>query len=485
MERTNWKTQSFDPKKLQLDPQNPRIEVEKKASPEQIRLKLLELEDVLDLARGIERNKGLFYGERIIVVEEGGKTVVLEGNRRVTACQMLLSPALVPKDFKSRFPKASEQTKNSIRLVAADVSPSRAAAEPILTKRHTEQSTKPWSPVAKMRRAVRLLDSHSDEEVAQLLGTSVGQVRKLIRPYRLLKLALGLTVWTSEERRALEDEKLKITPYTRLFTLAATKYALRAHFDENQNIVSGLAPERFRKELERIVRDFLMPNLANAGKPMRDTRTDANEYFTELIAENKSQGWKSSDVKVGVFNLEAGGSRSNQYPTPPAAKPSTKPQGPAPGTSTQPQTPKASVFFENLQCHIQDDILLKLSEELRNVKHTKMPVAASLLLRAMFESALVYRIRKFKRWDDLMQKQIKQPGRDPSLADLISFASEHANGVFAEKNMCKTLSSGTTNSAKNYLDSMTHMKFQEADPRTLESVANNIRTIIQHILNGN
>lgn len=216
MERTNWKTQSFDPKKLQLDPQNPRIEVEKKASPEQIRLKLLELEDVLDLARGIERNKGLFYGERIIVVEEGGKTVVLEGNRRVTACQMLLSPALVPKDFKSRFPKASEQTKNSIRLVAADVSPSRAAAEPILTKRHTEQSTKPWSPVAKMRRAVRLLDSHSDEEVAQLLGTSVGQVRKLIRPYRLLKLALGLTVWTSEERRALEDEKLKITPYTRL-----------------------------------------------------------------------------------------------------------------------------------------------------------------------------------------------------------------------------------------------------------------------------
>ena len=79
----------------------------------------------------------------------------------------------------------------------------------------------------------------------------------------------------------------------------------------------------------------------------------------------------------------------------------------------------------------------------------------------------------------------KQPGRDPGLSDLITFASVHANGVFLEQNMCKTLAAGTTKSAKIYLDSMTHMKFQEADPLTLASVANNIRAIIQYILNGN
>ena len=68
-----------------------------------------------------------------------------------------------------------------------------------------------------------------------------------------------------------------------------------------------------------------------------------------------------------------------------------------------------------------------------------------------------------------------QPSDPPNLS----------NGVFVEQNMCKTLASGTTKSAKNYLDSMTHMKFQEADPPTLASVANNIRAIIQYILNGN
>lgn len=485
MAQAQWKTQSFEPKKLQLDPQNPRIEVEKNATQEQIRLKLLELEDVLDLARGIERNKGLFYGERIIVVEEAGKAVVLEGNRRVAACQMLLSPALVPEHFKSRFPKASTETKAAIRIISADVSPSRAVAEPILTKRHTEQSAKPWSPVAKMRRAVRLLDTHSVEEVAQLLGTSIGQVRKLIRPYRLLKLALSLTVWTPDERRVLEDEKLKTNPYTRLFTLAATKEALRAHFDDDQKIVSGLAQEKFQSELERIARDFLIPDPANGGKPRCDTRTNAAEYFAELLAENKSQNWTPSVGQREATGKAPGGSASGKpssAPTAPAG-PVVKPQG----TATQPQTPKASVFFENLQCHVQDDILIKLSAELKSVNHIKMPIAASLLLRATFECALVYRIRKAKKWGDVMakQKQGKVSGRDPGLGDLIAFASVHANGVFVEQNMCKTLASGTTKSAKNYLDSMTHMKFQEADPPTLASVANNIRAIIQYILNGN
>jgi len=488
MAEAQWKTQNFEPKKLKLDPHNPRIEVEENATQEQIRLKLLELEDVLDLARGIERNNGLFYGERIIVFEEAGKTIVLEGNRRVAACQMLLSPALVPANFKSRFPQASAQTKAAIRSISADVSPSRAVAEPILTKRHTEQNAKPWSPVAKMRRAVRLLDAHSVEEVAQLLGASVGQVRKLIRPYRLLKLALGLTVWTPDERRVLEDEKLKTNPYTRLFTLAATKEALRAHFDDDQNIVSGLTAERFQEELERIARDFLLPDPANGGKPKHDTRTDVAEYFTQLLADNRAQEWTPKSAKGGATARAAGRSGSKTSATS-AAKTNTsaKPPGAAQGIATQPQTPKASIFFENLQCHVQDDILIKLSGELKSVSHVKMPVAASLLLRATFECALVYRIKKAKKWDEVMAQQNngKQSGRDPGLGDLITFASKHANGVFVEQNMCKTLASGTTTSAKSYLDSMTHMKFQEADPPTLASVANNIRTIIQHILNGN
>jgi hypothetical protein len=471
MAKVDWKSESFEPKKLQLDTQNPRIEVDSTATQDEVRLKLLELEDVLDLARAIERNEGLFYGERIIVVEEGNKFVVLEGNRRLAACQMLLNPALVPASYKTRFPKASAAARARIRTIAADVSPSRAAAEPILTKRHTEQGAKPWSPVAKMRRANRLIGTHSIEAVAQLLGTSAAQVRKLIRPYRLLKFALDLNCWTADERRVLEDEKLKTNPYTRFFTLADTKAALKVHFDDDQNIISGLPSAKFKSEMQRVARDFLLPDPANGGKPRCDTRTDAKQYFAALL---------------GAANA-TGSPTGGPAPANSSAATSIKSAGTTQGGATQPQSPKASLFFENLQCHVQDDILIKLAGELKTVSHTKMPVAASLLLRALFECALAYRIRKAKKWGDLMakQKQGKSPGRDPSLNDLISFACVHANGVFTEQNMCKTLSSGTTKSAKGYLDSMTHMKFQEADPQTLVSVANNIRAIIKYILDGN
>jgi hypothetical protein len=403
---------------------------------------------------------------------------------------MLLSPSLVPADFKTRFPVASAETKTAIRSVLADISPNRAEAEPILTKRHTEQGPKPWSPVAKMRRAVRLLDTHSIEGAAQVLGTSVGQVRKLIKPYRLLKLALGLDVWTADERRVLEDEKLKTNPYTRLFTLSATREALRAHFDEDQNIVSGLPEKKFKSEIERIARDFLIPDPANRGKPRMDTRTDPTVYFAALLADNQTQGWTPGAAPQGA----AGGTKA-QGKSSPGAPPTTaggskavaKPAGAAQGAATQPQTPKASVFFENLQCHVQDNILIKVSGELKNVSHVKMPIAASLLLRATFEAALAYRIRKAKKWGEVMKQQKQggnKPGRDPGLSDLITFAANHDNGVFVEQNVCKTLGAGTTKTAKTYLDSMTHMKFQEADPQTLVSVANNIRGIIQYILDG-
>lgn len=215
------------------------------------------------------------------------------------------------------------------------------------------------------------------------------------------------------------------------------------------------------------------------GKPRCDTRTDPVVYFAELLAETPVDG-------AGKGSTASTGSAVAAKPTA-SAQAAGKPAGASVGAATQPQTPKASVFFENLQCHVQEDILIKLSSELRSINHVKMPVAASLLLRATFECALVYRIRKAKKWGELMkqQKQGKQPGRDPGLSDIIAFASVHANGVFIEQNMCKTLASGTTRAAKNYLDSMTHMKFQEADPQTLVSVANNIRAIIKYILDGN
>ncbi|KVD74900.1 hypothetical protein WS62_04280 [Burkholderia sp. ABCPW 14] len=467
-----WSTAELDPKKIQLDLRNPRIEIEPNAKQAEIRAKLLKFEDVLDLARGIVRNEGLFYGERIITFVEGGKHVVLEGNRRVAACQMLLDPSLIPAEFVGRFPAAPPAVKATLRKLSADVAPNREAADPVLTKRHTERGAKPWSPVAKMRRAVRMLEHAPIDKVAEALGTTPGAIRKLVKPYRLLKYALDLDTWTDDERAVLENEKLVTNPYTRFFTLADTQRILQLSFDADQNPVSALPPRVFKEQMIAIARDFLLPD-PEKGKPRCDTRTEPLKYFERFL---ESPEGKKHVKPAEPRQHTKGDGKDPKAPGQPAG-------GPNAG-APRPKTQKISIFFEKLECHVTDDNLLALTREIRGINHKITPISASLVLRALFECALVYQIKKAKKWSELLKLE-KQLGRDPALVSMINFCSNFNNGVFSENKICRVLSAGTTKQAKDYLDSMTHLKYQQADAPTLETIANNIRGVIQYILEGN
>jgi hypothetical protein len=321
------------------------------------------------------------------------------------------------------------------------------------------------------------------EEVARLLGTSATQVRKLVRPYKLLKYAIELKGWTDSERKILEDEKLKPTAYTRLFTLSRTKEILQVHFDEEDNIVSALPDKVFKEQMKRVVRDFLIPD-PETGKPRCDTRTNVDEYFSAFLNSSEGKAAAASAVAQAINVPKPASATSGGASASGNAKGSgTSGEGKnqtSPGPS-QPKAPKASVFFENLECHVRDDNLIRLTNEIRRINHQYMTISGSLLTRAIFECALVYKIKAAKKWGEL----IKSNGKDPMLSDLIKFASNFSNGVFAENNICKVLQSHTTVQAKNYLDAMTHLKYQNADAATLQSVANNLRQVIQYILSGN
>lgn len=92
-----WKEVSISPLDVALDRENPRINVEASDQESDIIRKLIRYEEVPDLARKIA-NTGLLPGERIIVVRENDQWVVLEGNRRICACKLLLSPQRIPAE---------------------------------------------------------------------------------------------------------------------------------------------------------------------------------------------------------------------------------------------------------------------------------------------------------------------------------------------------------------------------------------------------
>ncbi|MEJ0003439.1 MAG: hypothetical protein WDN30_07645 [Pararobbsia sp.] len=138
-----------------------------------------------------------------------------------------------------------------------------------------------------MRRTVGCLMEYALEEVAAYQGMSVSAVKKLVRPYKLLKYIWDLKVWNQPERDKLEDEKLKSNPYTRLFTLKETQRALRVSFDKDQNVISALDPTVFRNQMIQLARDFLLPEPTTQKPKWRHAHRYGGvlQSFSELSRE--------------------------------------------------------------------------------------------------------------------------------------------------------------------------------------------------------
>jgi hypothetical protein len=103
-----WSTAYLSTKDLVLDPLNPRIDVPSAATQEQIRVALLDSEDVSTLAKEIADSDGRMAGEKLIVLRQNGRFVVVEGNRRACACQMLLDRDLIPDGHEPQFSRFGE-----------------------------------------------------------------------------------------------------------------------------------------------------------------------------------------------------------------------------------------------------------------------------------------------------------------------------------------------------------------------------------------
>jgi hypothetical protein len=446
-----WKKARIAPLDIALDRDNPRINVEANDKESDIIRKLIKHEDVQELARKIAKT-GLLPGERIIVVQEKGQWVVLEGNRRICACKLLLSPQLVPPEFRKTFPRSATASEIAlIEKVDVDIAPDRKTAEPILTLRHTESGIRKWKPVARMRRVRRLLDEgFTVDQIALEYNATVGAIRKTIREYRLLQLAENLAGLTANERQKLDNPDLKTNPYTRFFDLSGVKEYMGINFNANGDI--AIAPPRkdFDAKLRRVVKAFL--NDTNF-----DTRTDPEEVL-------------GADFK-----------KFKAAPPPASPKPPTRPPPPPGPTSAPPPAPpgglpiKPDRFFESLVCRVPDHSIAAVVGEIKKISPETYPISATYLLRTLIELCL-------RRIIDASGKQI--PGKhDPTLTEMVNFALNNRD-IFTSTRMADVIAAAKSQKAFDYLNIVVHQKWMDADPTSVKSVANQLRNFIRHIVQG-
>ncbi|MHB1682964.1 MAG: hypothetical protein ACYCYO_09115 [Bacilli bacterium] len=492
MSRIGWSEENIDVSLLLLDTQNPRINSNPQSSQEELKLRLLKNERVVELAHKISAGGGLLPGERIITCIENGQYIVLEGNRRVCACQLLIDPKLLPIEYKRKFPVATnEELLENIKVIPIEVAPDREAAEPVITIRHTEPGIIRWSTTANMRRVGRWFDEgRSLEEIVLKSGMSGSTVRKRLREYYLVGYILNLSGWSAEELDILTDERLNTNPLTRFFELRNAKSLFPLAFDNDFRSISKLSTADFDDMLRFIARSFLIPS-PNSGKPLANTRTTPEELYslyssthgsfaqteatgTENRANQQSIGEEDSSVPQGKYNEVKSvhdDSVANSDDSETLQKEGNPPK------SNPPKLPK---FFEQNECGVEDERLIRVVREIKSINYRAMPISATFLVRALLESTLEYQLRLKGKWTELVDMQNNR--KSPGLSDMIYYCLKKENSVFDQDRMRSVLQNFVDRGFKEQLDLVIHGKWTQQDPHSLEQISAAIRAFITEII---
>lgn len=184
---------------LTFDVKNPRLlEFPLGSSPSDAEVMgvLWEAMDVREVMLSIAAS-GYFQHEPLIVAQEDGKYIVIEGNRRLAAVRVLLDPTLVEATDTPTIGKSAKQGLRQLPIVVS----TRQAAWQYIGFKHVNGPAK-WSSYAKSRYIARV---HREfgvclEDIATQIGDTHKTVQRLFRGMMVMEQAERWNVFDRENR---------------------------------------------------------------------------------------------------------------------------------------------------------------------------------------------------------------------------------------------------------------------------------------------
>ena len=184
---------------LAFDIENPRLsEFELSNSPSDAEVidVLWRAMDVREVMLSIAAS-GYFQHEPLIVAQEGGKNVVIEGNRRLAAVRVLLNPELVEA---TDVPAIGEDAKKALSQLPT-ISNTRKEAWQYIGFKHVNGPAK-WSSYAKSQYIAKV---HREfgvnlEDIAKQIGDTHKTVQRLFRGMMVVEQAERWKVFDREDR---------------------------------------------------------------------------------------------------------------------------------------------------------------------------------------------------------------------------------------------------------------------------------------------
>jgi len=518
------------PLELQLDQQNPRFLLFENESQDKIREYIAKYENGCKLASDINQNRGLFLGERIVVLREGDNYIVMEGNRRTCALQFLLDRNLIPEQLRNRVPTAHPETIANISEIEVDVVPTRDYAIALMANRHIEGVSR-WKPFAKNQFFARMFDAdNSIIELNRKTGISTTTIKRHIREYKLLSKASQLYLATHPGYVANIFD-YKISTFHRLFLTKVRVHGidispvdfLKIHYDENCNILSDLDEEVFNL----ILRETFQAAIVDQSIDTRDTLLDVAsisdliirlcEDYLNIDVGDSSEGTTVDGIPTGGSSSQVSGLQSNGNPQsngnrlqvsgPQSGDSSPRVSGPqSGGNGSQGRGPQGggpalgnffeSINWENLDPQNVDHAgLIVVLEELRKLSvksisfdgHNRKlyyytPVAAGMLMRTAYEQALKIQIIKTNNWNNYIQWLNR---RYPTLEKMESYSAQNQS-VLTTRIMKQAFDLIRTHRDRNFLNYNVHDpgRIRTTAPALELMASGGLVTFIQEVINN-
>lgn len=370
---------------LTLDTKNPRFVSFDASNQDTIINYLLRNEGVIELARSINAYGGLLPGEFPIVCNEEEQSVVIEGNRRVCSCKILLDPNLAPAEFRASIPPISKETRSSIKRIDVHVIESREEAQVILGTRHI-QGIKRWPSIAKFSFFAQHFNAGKTiNDISELTGVTPSTITKSLKKHYFLQYILSLDCWSElEKQNRVNYTQLHKTGVDRILRIFNTEGSseLKLSYDETYNPISELP--NFGKIVEHIVRRVLNILPEKTEITTRTKFSEIREDIKEFLPEEEKTQKATEQQQVTTE-------------TPP--KTDSGPSSPVERSQTR-RTPP--LYFEDLEYNLDqsnkdDQPLLVICEEIIKLSRTGgyrlYPLSTSYLTRALIEQTLKRHLR--------------------------------------------------------------------------------------------
>ncbi|MUK43243.1 hypothetical protein GNP61_16990 [Aliivibrio fischeri] len=408
-------------------------------------------------------NNGYHPDEVLIAInDETGKSnriTVIEGNRRLSACKLLLKPALLkgsPEYNKFQRLTKHDNYKESIETIkklSVVILNNRSEAASYLASKHTSDSIRRWSPYtqgAYLRGF--LFEYKSVDKVKVILRNSMpkNKIKEKLFHFELTEEILNLECWNEKELDFLMDniDRLNVGAIIRFIstsefvnTVCDIKISDFGQLSITSKPTSKLLVNKktFKKVLEKLARDTLIHERLNTRQENKELMS---KYLNEFVNEFKNDSNEIESEETDFIFTSASYPENKSHTTlVNEDRKESKDEGDnMPSFSEESNKKITKLARKKVEKLLPQSILiprantklLNICTEAQKLSYKTNLYSSSLMIRAILEITLKIVIKRKNQFSEL-KKIYKERAND--FASILNFVEKNTNKIVDDEDV--------------------------------------------------